>query len=307
MAFTFTDRNPKTILHSWGRFKARIYEGVVVGDLLALYGSEADDALRLAEASSPYYAMAIACQTGDANDTITCALAAELKAPVSIATGGIATQAYFGGSTDYVGKAIYLSDTGGEVGDSAGSNTQQVGYYIARDRIMVVPGHILTGTTFSFSGAGTFGGTLGVTGVATFAAQDVHTEGLTVASTKPVIGGTIATPKMTVTTKTSAAGYTITASELLGGFISDTTSTGGIAATLPTVAATVALLPGYVAGTSFRFVYKNPGNQTVTLTTNTTWTMVGTMTIATTKQREFIFIVAGATTGSVYATGETDY
>jgi len=157
------------------------------------------------------------------------------------------------------------------------------------------------------TGAVTNSSTLTQTGVATFTAQDVHSAGLTVASTFPVVGGTLATPKMTLTTLTSATSYTITAAQLLGGFISDTSSTGAIAATLPTVASVVALLPGYVAGTSFRFVYKNPGNQTVTLTTGTTWTMVGTMTIATTKAREFIFIIAGATTGSCYALGEFSY
>lgn len=145
------------------------------------------------------------------------------------------------------------------------------------------------------------------TGIQTFTAQDVHSAGLTVGATYPVIGGTIATPKMTLTTLTSGTGYTITAAQLLGGFISDTSATGAIAATLPTVADVVALLPGYVVGTSFRFIYKNPGNQTVTLTTGATWTMVGTMTIATTKYREFVFIIASGTTGSCYALATGDY
>ena len=145
------------------------------------------------------------------------------------------------------------------------------------------------------------------TGVQTFTAQDIHSNGLVSASGKPIIGGLIATPKMTVTTKTSAAGYTISAAELLGGFISDTSSTGAIAATLPTVAAVVALLPGWVVGTSFRLVYKNLGDQTVTLTTGTTWTMTGTMTIAATKYREFLFVITGATTGVCYALATGDY
>ena len=154
--------------------------------------------------------MAIACQKGDADDTITCALAAELKAPVSIATGGIATQAWFGGSSDYVGKAIYLSNTAGEVGDTAGSNTQQVGYYIARDRIMVVPGHMLTGADFSFTGSGTIGTTLGVTGITTLAALLKADGGIQVDTDK----FTVATSRATVI---KAGGLNITAGGLLLG------------------------------------------------------------------------------------------
>jgi len=210
MTFTYADRNPKTILHSWGRFKARIYEAVVVGDLLALRGDEADDALQLACAGDPYYAMAIACQKGDADATITCALAAELKAPVSIATGGIATQAYFGDDTDYVGSAIYLSDTAGEVASSAPSNVQQVGYYIARDRIVVVPGHMLTGTTFSFSGAGTFGGTLGLSGVLTNSALINADGGIAVDTDKFTVA-------VTGDTVIKAGGLNITAGGLILG------------------------------------------------------------------------------------------
>uniref|UniRef100_A0A6H1ZH69 Uncharacterized protein n=1 Tax=viral metagenome TaxID=1070528 RepID=A0A6H1ZH69_9ZZZZ len=146
--------------------------------------------------------------------------------------------------------------------------------------------------------------TLTQTGVATFITQDVHSAGLTVASTKPVIQGTLTLPKMTLVTKTSGAGYTMTATEVLSGIVSDATATGAIAVTLPTVAAIVALLPGYVAGTSFKLIYKNTGTQTATLTTDASaqWTMVGTMTIITTKQSEFLFIVASGTTGSVYCT-----
>lgn len=411
MTLAFTDRNEKIVLHSWGRFRARVLAAVVTGDLLGLYGT-GDDVMQLAnEAATAVGAIAVACQNIAAGETGWCAMAAELKAPTTIGAGGAVTQTYFDDASDTdIGQPLYLNDAG-KVDETAGTTTAQaVGYNIARDRIILVPGGNITGAAGSFTslaasgivtftnatestssttgavkmtggcgiakdlwvgidldvtgaltidgastltgavgvagvltsgnateattsttggtiitggcgmakdlfigenldvtGTATIDGTLTQTGVATFAAQDVHTLGLTVAASKPMIGGLIATPKVTVTTLTSGGGYTLTAAQILGGFISDTTDTGAIAATMPTVALTVAALPGYVVGTSFRFVYKNPGNQTVTLTTGTTWTMVGTMTIATTKQREFICVIAGATTGSVYAMAETAY
>lgn len=137
------------------------------------------------------------------------------------------------------------------------------------------------------------------TGVQTFTGQDVHSGGLTVASSKPVVLGTASIPKISTVTKTSGAGYTMTAAELLSGFVSDTTATGAIAVTLPTVAAVVAVLPGYVVGSSFQLVYKNLGNQTATITTDagSQWTIVDTATITTTKQSIFLFTITSATAG----------
>lgn len=313
MAYTFTDRDGKTILHSWGRFRATVLADVVVGDLLGLYATGATLSVQLAnEAATAVAAGAVACQDIAAGKTGWCALAAELKAPTTIATGGVATQTYFDDGTSMdIGQPLYLSDAGKMSSTVGGTTAQQVGFSVARDRIVIVPGTLLTAaidcTTITASGVVSLTDILGVTGVATFTAQDVHSGGLTCADTKPMIGGTLATPKLTVTAKTSGAGYTITAAELLGGFISDTSATGAIAATLPTVASVVALLPGYVVGTSFRFIYKNLGDQTVTLTTGATWTMTGTMTIAATKYREFIFRITGATTGVCYALMTGDY
>jgi len=141
----------------------------------------------------------------------------------------------------------------------------------------------------------------------TFAAQDVHTLGLTVAADKAVVQGMNAFPKLTPTVLTSSAGYTMTAAQMLSGLIIDTTATGSVAATLPTVAAVVALVNGYVAGTAFYLDYSNPGDQTVTLTVDasTQWTMNGLMTIATHKSKRFLCVVNSATTGTFYNLGDT--
>lgn len=124
-------------------------------------------------------------------------------------------------------------------------------------------------------------------------------------TTMPIIGSGLEFPLMTVTAKTSAAGYTLLATELLGGLVIDATNTGAIAVPMPTVAAVVALIPGWVAGTSFLFWYKNTGNQTMTLGTDasTQWTMTGTMTALTQETRVFLCRIATAVTGTVYSLG----
>lgn len=155
------------------------------------------------------------------------------------------------------------------------------------------------GTTSRLVGAVT------IDDVATFAGRDVHSAGLTVASDFAVVQGMNTFPKLTVTVLTSAAGYNMTAAQLLSGCISDTSATGPIAATLPSVASTVALIPGYVAGTAFYLDYRNPGNQTVTLTVDAgaQWTLVGTMTIATVTHKRFLCVINSATTGTIYSVG----
>ena len=114
-------------------------------------------------------------------------------------------------------------------------------------------------------------------------------------------------PKLTPTILTSAAGYTMTAAQMLSGLIEDTSGTGAIAATLPTVADVVALIGGYVVGTSFYLDYSNPGDQTVTLTVDASaqWTMNGLMTIATHKSKRFLCVINSAATGTFYNLGDT--
>ena len=124
-------------------------------------------------------------------------------------------------------------------------------------------------------------------------------------TTTPIIQSGLSFPLQVPTILTSAAGYTMTATQLLSGLIVDATNTGGIAVPFPTVAATVALIPGWAAGTSFLMWYVNTGNQTVTVAADASaqWTMVGTMTILTTTTRVFLCRLTTAVTGSVYSLG----
>jgi len=365
MSYTFVDRNEKVVLHSWGRFRATMFEAVVTGDLVALK-SATGTSLQLGDDSDGQGAIAVACENIAASATGWCALATELKAPVSVGTGGAVTQTYFDDGTDVdIGQDLYLGESGKCDSTIGGTTKQRVGYNIARDRILLVPGGSITGaagsfTTLAASGAtalsttlavtgavtlalvtdatnstsgaiktaggmgiakklyvgtdldvagnATIDGTLTQTGVATFAAQDVHTLGLTVATTKPLIQGTCNLPKLIATAKTSGSGaWTITAAELIGGFIIDATTTGGSAPTMPTVADVVAALPGYIAGTTIRLVFKNTGDQTATLTTDASaqWTMEGIVTIITKETREFLCRIESATAGTVYAIGHS--
>ena len=124
-------------------------------------------------------------------------------------------------------------------------------------------------------------------------------------TTTDIIGSGQAYPLTTPTVLASNASYNVTAAQMISGLIVDNTGTGGIVATLPTVAAVVALIPGWVVGTSFLLWYKNTGNQTMTLTVDASaqWTMTGTMTAATTTTRVYMCIIASAVTGTVYSLG----
>lgn len=349
MAFTYTDRNKKTVLASFGRFRANVMEAVVTGDLLNWYATDATSALQFADQSDSQAAQAVALEDIAAGAEGMCAMAAILKAPTTLATGGVATQVYFGASSDFYGVALYLGESGKPASAQGGSYVQLVGYNINRYTIMLMPNTALTGvagsfttlaasgavthtgttdatnstsgilvvtggvgiakklyvgTDFDVGGNATIDGTLTQTGVATFAVQDIHTLGLTVATLKPLIQGVVSLPKLVATAKASAAGaWTITAAELIGGFIIDTTDTGGSTPTMPTVAAVIALLPGYIAGTTIRLVFKNIGNQTATLTVDASaeWTMSGLMTIITKETREFLCRIESASAGTVYS------
>jgi len=188
----FTDRNPKTILHSWGRFKAMVYEDVVVGDLLAVKEHATTGCFQLADDSNGYAAVAIACQNGSALDTIWMCLAAEMKAPASVGTGGVVTQSYFIGAAEVLGDELFLGESG-KIEHTIGTTTKQhIGYALSRDRIIVVPGHVLGSvagsfTTLAASGATSLSDTLGVTGIATFAALPVFSMGISIPANKTLV------------------------------------------------------------------------------------------------------------------------
>lgn len=137
MAFTFTDRNKKTVLQSWGRFRAQVSEAVVAGDLVSFLGTGASDVVQFASEDGSQAADAVACEDGAVDETIWCAVKAVLKAPVSVGTGGAVTRTYFAAADDFLGSLIYLS-TEGKVDETPGTTFYQpVGRLLARDRILI--------------------------------------------------------------------------------------------------------------------------------------------------------------------------
>lgn len=162
MAFTYTDRNEKVVLASFGPFTATVTENVVTGDLLTWYQTDATSALELADQSSGKFASAVALQEILAGESGECALAATLKAPVSIATGGIATQAYFGAETDFYGVPLFIGESGKASSSVGATSGQVVGYNINRFTIMLAPLGAVTGingdfTTLAASGNVSYG------------------------------------------------------------------------------------------------------------------------------------------------------
>lgn len=77
---------------------------------------------------------------------------------------------------------------------------------------------------------------------------------------------------------------TPTAAQLLGGYISHASTTGAGTNTLPLASLLdTALGAAAVTGAAFDVLYTNTGTQTVTLTTNTGWTLVGTVAVGSGK------------------------
>lgn len=159
MAFTYTDRNPKVVRKSWGRFRATVMEAVVVGDLVSKYNADATSTYQFADQSDSQAATAVVVSESiAAAGTGWLALAAELKAPATVGTAGAVTQQYFGASTDYLGAVLYLGEDGKPSSSAGGTMSQEVGHLVARDRILLTPGGgLLAGagafTTITASGA----------------------------------------------------------------------------------------------------------------------------------------------------------
>ena len=166
----FTDYGGKIILHSWGRFRATMRgTACVVGDLLAAdsgaYGVKLADGVGV---SVPTFA--VACEDGAIGEIITCALAAEIKAPPTIAVGGgVTAGAFFSAAAD-VGKVIYTGDVGKITITAGGTMEQAIGYVLALDRYIVVPGGYLTSVNLVLTGALTVDTTSTLTGAVTMTA-----------------------------------------------------------------------------------------------------------------------------------------
>lgn len=151
MGFTYTDRNKKTILHSWGRFRATLFEAVVVGDLVSFFDTDNSKTVEHADQSDSQAAHAVAQEDGAAGDTIWLALASEIKAPATVGTGGVVTQQDFAAAADFFGAPLYLGEDGKPSSSAGGTFSQLVGYLLARDRIMLQPNTALTGVSGSFT------------------------------------------------------------------------------------------------------------------------------------------------------------
>jgi len=233
MGYNFTDRNVKTVLHSWGRFRGTLLEAVVTGDLIALK-SATSTSLQFADDVSGQAAIAVACENIAASGTGWCALAAELKAPTTIGTGGAVTQTYFDDGTDVdIGQALYLDDEG-KADDTVGATTkQQVGYNVARDRILLAPGGMLTGaatfTTLLCTGAVSMTSTVAMTGVVTLSDATESTTSLTGAL--KIAGGVGIAKDLFVGVDLDVAGTMTAAAINASGTVTSTNTTTGFAAT----------------------------------------------------------------------------
>ena len=115
-------------------------------------------------------------------------------------------------------------------------------------------------------------------------------------------------------TNTATAGTTLTAANISGGAASvDLALTGTLAAganaQLPTVASLVTALHAPTVGTSYRLrvINESGGAFSWTVTTNTGWTLTGTMTIAQNTWREFVVTLNSLTTATLQSVATGTY
>lgn len=107
----------------------------------------------------------------------------------------------------------------------------------------------------------------------------------------------------------SAVAFTASPAQISGGSANVVLDlTGAPAAALnvqlPTVAALVAALPNPVIGDSYMLRVKNSGNTLAwTLTTNTGWTLNGTVAVATATWRDFVLTLTSLTTATLQNAG----
>lgn len=104
----------------------------------------------------------------------------------------------------------------------------------------------------------------------------------------------------TIVTDATAAAVTITPAQLLAGVINRDALSSARADLFPTAAAIVAAINGCQVGTSFRTLIRNTGAGagSITHTTNTGLTLVGTVVIVFQQQKEYLFICTNVTPGS---------
>lgn len=115
-------------------------------------------------------------------------------------------------------------------------------------------------------------------------------------------------PLSIYTAMTDTTNATILAASMVGSDITiNMTGTlgSGQTLTLPTVAQLIAALPEAVVGQrlKMRVINSGAGNFAWTLTTATTWTMVGTQSVAQNTWRDFYLSIDSAVTGTVTQRG----
>ena len=114
--------------------------------------------------------------------------------------------------------------------------------------------------------------------------------------------------KTVVATYSTAGAITMTAADLIGGIILRNTNGAGRADLVPTVASLFTAVgepKGDISGLSFEFVIRNTAGaaETITVTTNTGWTLSGTMTIAQNNSKRFKVVFTSPTAATLYSLG----
>lgn len=108
------------------------------------------------------------------------------------------------------------------------------------------------------------------------------------------------------TTDDTAGAITLTAAQILGGLILRDPQ-GNRSDLVPTVASLYDAIgkPNDVTGLSFEFTIRNTANaaETITVTTNTGWTLSGTMTIAQNNTKRFKVVFTSPTAAVLYSLG----
>lgn len=152
MAATYTHVDGRTILEAWGTFEALAYDSIEVGDLC--YHDASNGMVRATQTTTSSAltkaASCVALEKVASGTRAKFALAVVIKAPDTLATGGIATAGSLAAAGDE-GEPLYLSSTAGAATGtlptpSATVILQVVGYVLATDKVMFCPRSILVPT-----------------------------------------------------------------------------------------------------------------------------------------------------------------
>ena len=105
----------------------------------------------------------------------------------------------------------------------------------------------------------------------------------------------------------TAGAITMTPAQILSGLLIRNTNGANRADLMPTVASLVLglLNPRDLTGASFEFTIRNNAGavETITVTTNTGWTLSGTMTIAQSNSKRFRVVFSSNAAATLYSLG----